>query len=343
MLLNLLSNAVKFTDFGSVKFIVEALGNQETAGTSLTRIRFRVEDTGIGIPAEKLQSIFLPFEQAGKRDRNSEGTGLGLAISQQIVQMMGSSIQVNSTLGKGSSFWFEVDMLAAADWLNRSGSSNQKVIGYQGERRKILVIDDRQENRAVVMGMLAPLGFKLAEADDGQAGLDRALQMRPDLIVTDVMMSKMNGLEMTRRLRQLPDFVRTPIIASPASLSQVDMQEAIDAGCSSFFPKPIEFTALLGELQRHLELQWIYETLPEVAESSVVVANPVDLVVPLAAELAAIYQAAQDGFMSDIQQEANRLKEINPQYTPFANKLLELSQKFDDEAILTLLEPHISP
>jgi CheY-like chemotaxis protein len=205
------------------------------------------------------------------------------------------------------------------------------------------VIDDRQENRAVVMGMLAPLGFKLAEADDGQAGLDRALQMRPDLIVTDVMMSKMNGLEMTRRLRQLPDFVRTPIIASPASLSQVDMQEAMDAGCTSFFPKPIEFTALLGELQRHLELQWIYETIPEAGESSVVVANPVDLVVPLPAELTAIYQAAQDGFMSDIQQEANRLKEINPQYTPFANKLLELSQKFDDEAILTLLEPHILP
>ncbi|BAY13449.1 ATP-binding protein [Calothrix sp. NIES-2098] len=341
VLLNLLSNAVKFTDFGTVKFTVEAIGNQETADTPSTRIRFRVEDTGIGIPAEKLQSIFLPFEQAGKRDRNSEGTGLGLAISQQIVQMMGSSIQVNSTLGKGSTFWFEVDIPAAADWLNRCGSNNQKIIGYQGERRKILVIDDRQENRAVVMGMLAPLGFKVAEADDGQAGLDRALQMRPDLIITDVMMSKMNGLEMTRRLRQLLDFAKTPIIASPASLSQVDMQEAIDAGCSSFFPKPIEFTALLGELQRHLELRWIYETIPEATESAIAVANPTELVVPSAAELSAIYQAAQDGFMSDIQQEANRLKQLNPQYAPFANKLLELSQRFDDEGILNLLAPHI--
>jgi hypothetical protein len=118
------------------------------------------------------------------------------------------------------------------------------------------------------------------------------------------------------------------------------MQEAINAGCSSFFPKPIEFTALLGELQRHLELQWIYETTPEAAESSVVVANPVELVMPSPAELTTIYQAAQDGFMSDIQQEANRLKQLNPQYAPFANKLLELSQKFDDEAILNLLEAH---
>lgn len=340
VLLNLLSNAVKFTDFGSVTFQVEAVGSQQIIQTSSTRIRFQVEDTGIGIPKEKLQSIFLPFEQAGKRERNSEGTGLGLAISQQIVQMMGSSIQVNSIPGKCSTFWFEVDV-PAADWLAQAITINQKVIGYQGERRKILVIDDRQENRAVAIGMLAPLGFKLAQADDGQVGLDLALQMRPDLIITDVMMSKMNGLEMTRRLRQLPDFAKTPIIASPASLSQVDMQEALEAGCSSFFPKPIEFSGLLGELQRHLGLQWIYETTSEVAEVSAEVLSSVDLVMPSSHELATVYKAAQDGFMSDIQQEANRLKQLNPQYAPLANKLLELSQKFDDEAILNLLAPYI--
>jgi CheY-like chemotaxis protein len=214
------------------------------------------------------------------------------------------------------------------------------VIGYQGNPRKILVIDDRSENRAVVVGMLAPLGFKLAQADDGQTGLDLALQMRPDLIITDVMMSTMNGLEMTRRLRQLPDFALTPIIASPASLSQVDMQEALDAGCSSFFPKPLEFNGLLGELQRHLELHWIYDTPPADPVCSEVASTP-QLVVPSPQELTTIYRAAQDGFMSDIQQEANRLKQLNSQYVPFANKLLELSQKFDDEAILNLLKPHI--
>ncbi len=341
VLLNLLSNAVKFTDFGSVTFTVEAVGNREEENTSSTRVRFQIQDTGIGIPAEKLAAIFLPFEQAGKRDRNSEGTGLGLAISQQIVQKMGSAIEVNSILAKGSSFGFEVELPNAADWLNQSTSTHQKVIGYQGERRKILVIDDRQENRAVVIGMLQPLGFKLAEADDGQSGLDAALQMRPDLIMTDVMMAKMTGLEMTRRLRQLPDFLRTPIIASPASLSQVDMQGAIDAGCNGFFPKPIEFTGLLSELQKHLELQWIYEAAPEAAETAAVVSKATDWVVPPSEELAALYQAAQDGFMADIQQEANRLKQLDRQFVPFANKMLELSQRFDDEAILNLLEPYV--
>lgn len=347
VLLNLLSNAVKFTDFGSVTLKVEGVELPETAAGSrlspapLQRICFQVEDTGIGIPTEKLLTIFLPFEQAGKRDRNSEGTGLGLAISQQIVQMMGSTIQLNSTLGQGSRFWFEVDLPIASDWLSQAVTADQKVIGYQGERRKILVIDDRPENRAVVLGMLAPLDFKLAEANNGQVGLDLALQMRPDLIITDVMMEKMDGLEMTRRLRQLSDFVHTPIIASPASLSQVDMQEALEAGCSGFFPKPLEFTGLLSELQRHLELQWVYET-PAVAETSPAsLTSAVNWVVPPPPELAPLYRAAQDGFMADIQQEASRLKQLNAQYAPFANKLLELSRKFEDEAILDLLAPYV--
>jgi DNA-binding NarL/FixJ family response regulator len=169
--------------------------------------------------------------------------------------------------------------------------------------------------------------------------LDLAIQMRPDLIITDVHMSIMDGLEMTRRLRQLPDFATTPIIASSATIFEVDMQASLDAGCSSFFPKPIEFTGLIAELQRHLELQWIYEIEPEATQSTVSNANPLDLIIPPAAELAALYTAAQGGFMTDIQQEANRLKQLSSEYTAFANRVLELSQQFDDEAILHLMEP----
>jgi CheY-like chemotaxis protein len=229
-----------------------------------------------------------------------------------------------------------------SDWIVGQAIANQKVVGYQGDRRKILVIDDREENRLVAVNMLEPLGFKVAEAADGQTGLDLAIQMRPDLIITDVHMSIMDGLEMTRRLRQLPDFATTPIIASPATLSQVDMQSSLDAGCSSFFPKPLDFTGLLAELQRHLELQWIYETAPEATQPAVSNVDEVALMMvmmPPAAELAALYTAAQGGFISDIQQEANRLKQLSSEYTAFANRVLELSQQFDDEAILRLIEP----
>jgi signal transduction histidine kinase/DNA-binding NarL/FixJ family response regulator len=341
VLLNLLSNAVKFTDFGTVTFRVEPVGEPIEFG-GLQRIRFQIKDTGIGIAAEKLSTIFLPFEQAGKRDRNTEGTGLGLAISQQIIHKMGSDIDVESVLGQGSSFWFEVDLLPASDWTTQNAIADRQVIGYQGERRKILVIDDREENRLVAVNMLEPLGFKMAEAADGQTGLDTAIQMRPDLIITDVQMAVMDGLEMTRRLRQLPDFATTPIVASPATLSQVDIQESLDAGCNSFFPKPIEFTGLLAELQRHLELQWIYaETEPDVTQTTVSNPDEIDLIFPPATELAALYAAAQGGFMSDIQQEADRLKQLAPEYITFANLVIELSQQFDEEAILRLIEPRV--
>ena len=100
---------------------------------------------------------------------------------------------------------------------------------------------------------------------------------------------------MTRRLRKLPDFTQTPIIASPATLSQVDVQESLDAGCNSFFPKPIDFTGLLAELQRHLELQWLYETQPETTQPTVSGAGAIDLVLPPLEELATLYAAAQGG------------------------------------------------
>jgi signal transduction histidine kinase/DNA-binding NarL/FixJ family response regulator len=344
VLLNLLSNAVKFTDFGTVTFRVEPADENESGDENslpTQRIRFQIKDTGIGIAPEKLATIFLPFEQAGKRDRNSEGTGLGLAISQQIIQKMGNEIQVESVLGQGSIFWFELDLLPASEWTMQNTAATRNAIGYQGERRKILVIDDHRDNCQVVVNMLEPLGFKVTEAVSGQTGFDAAIELRPDLIITDIAMSGMDGLEMTRRLRELPDFAQTPIVASPATLSQVDMQESLDAGCNSFFPKPIEYMGLLAEIQRFLELQWIYETQPEVTEFMVNKADEVSMVIPPATEMAALYAAAQGGFMTDIQQEAKRLKQLAPEYTAFANRVLELSQKFDDEAILRLIESQV--
>jgi CheY-like chemotaxis protein len=345
VLLNLLSNAAKFTDFGTVSFRVELVDAPESKiqnpKSKIQKVRFQIKDSGIGIASEKLATIFLPFEQAGQRDRNAEGTGLGLAISQQIIEKMGSTIHVDSELDKGSCFWFEVDLPLATEWRMGDAIDNQKVMGYQGDRRKILVIDDREENRLVAINMLEPLGFKLAEAADGQTALDLALQMRPDLIITDVHMAIMDGLEMTRRLRQLPDFTSTPIIASPATLSQVDMKDSIDAGCTSFFPKPLEFNGLLAEIQRLLNLQWTYEALPSADPVPNGDVQDTEILFPPPAELTALYTAAKGGFMSDVQQEAQRLKALSPKYLPLANHILELSQQFDDEGIIRLLAPWV--
>ena len=122
----------------------------------------------------------------------------------------------------------------------------------------------------------------------------------------------------------------------------MDIQESLDAGCDSFFPKPIEFTGLLAELQRHLGLQWIYQEMDtDVIQITVSNGDEVSMMMPPATELAALYAAAQGGFMADIQQEANRIKQLAPEYIAFANRLLELSQEFDEEAILRLIEPRV--
>jgi len=366
VLLNLLSNAIKFTHSGSVTFNVALAGDcvwgaddrhnppcpvnpvraasPQEKPAPVPKIRFQVEDTGIGIAPEQLTGIFLPFEQINGRDRNSEGTGLGLAISQQMVQMMESEIQVQSTLGQGSRFWFEVALPVASEWIEtKEKQATSRILGYQGKRRKILVVDDRAENRSVIVNMLEPMDFKVIEASNGEDGFDRAVMAQPDLIITDVVMSSMNGLEMTRQLRQLPEFKTLPIIASPASLSRVERQESLNAGCTEFMPKPVDFEELLGHLQKHLKLQWIFEhqenptqIFPDAMPLSV------ELVAPPPEELAALHDSARGGFIREIQQKANRLKQLDPKYIPFANRLLELAQEFETVEILNLVEKSIA-
>ncbi|MCY7321118.1 MAG: response regulator [Phormidesmis sp. CAN_BIN36] len=197
VLINLLGNAVKFTDAGSVAFAVSIVENHKQKSPHLTHtIRFQVEDTGIGMRPTQLKKIFLPFEQVGSREKQSEGTGLGLAISHKIVNIMESAIAVESQPGKGSKFWFEVALPEADD----SDQSEQQfaiksISGFKGNKRKVLIVDDRWENRLIVKNLLEPIGFEVFEANDGQAGLDTALQKQPDLIISDIS-PRMNGYEM---------------------------------------------------------------------------------------------------------------------------------------------------
>ncbi|WP_008319040.1 hybrid sensor histidine kinase/response regulator [Leptolyngbya sp. PCC 6406] len=365
VLLNLLSNAVKFTDHGRVVLTVEPIPelvsdrstpenpDQSTGDVQLSpnrslvtqAIRFHIQDTGIGIPPERIATVFSAFEQAGGRDRNAEGTGLGLAISQQIVQMMGSTIQVESTQDQGSTFWFDLDLPLALDFVASTRDRGPMITGYRGQPYTILVVDDHPENRLVLVNMLEPLGFTVVEAVDGVVGYEQACQIKPDLIITDVIMPNLDGLEMTRKLRQHSEFSKTPIIASPASLSQVDQHESLEAGCDRFFPKPIQLDALLAEMASLLPLEWIYVT-PEEPSPDPSLATPLDPSslgsMPPAAELEALYTAVQGGFIQDIQQEAQRLRDLSPDYAPFANQLLDFAQDFDDEAIMRLIQPHIA-
>ena len=361
VLINLLGNAIKFTDQGGVTFKVgvvtdspeflhpslSAVTEPQTTNNqqvTLHKIRFQVEDTGVGMTPEQLEKIFLPFEQVGDSTRKAEGTGLGLAISRKIVEMMGGEIKVESTYGKGSKFWFDLDLREATNWIESASlKSSQTVVGYQGEKKKILIVDDRWENRSVIVNMLEPIGFEVIEAGNGQEGLEKADECQPDLIITDLAMPVMNGCEMTRRLRESPSFRNTIIIASSASVFSFDRQQSRQAGCNDFVPKPVQSEELLNQLQNYLDLEWIYEAKDELTPQTQDASVPMsEMVVPPAKELKALHKAARSGYILDIQEEANRLKQLDPEYAAFADKILELADAFEDEAIAKWVSLYLS-
>lgn len=339
VLLNLLSNAVKFTQQGAVTFRVGFAApfamEDETA-----RIHFSIQDTGPGIPPEKIKSIFLPFEQAGHHSQKEQGTGLGLAITHQIIELMGSQIEVESQVGRGSCFRFDLDVpVAEAAIALEEQAPKPPVVGYLGPRRSVLVVDDYSENRAVIRGILEPLGFVVIEARNGLEGLKQATQSPPDLIITDVVMPELDGLEMTRRLRQDPQFTETPIIACSASLSLPDRQRSFIVGCNTFVPKPVSIDQLLTALQDHLTLTWCY---PEsTAGDDLPTALPGEMVLPPLDYLRALHQAAEGGLVTKLRHLSQQLKLHSLTYVPFADRLLEMANAFDFEAIVEWLKPYV--
>ncbi|MEL7227075.1 MAG: response regulator, partial [Cyanobacteria bacterium J06576_12] len=290
--------------------------------------------------------IFQPFEQTGSTLHKSQGTGLGLSISQQIVQLMGGNICVKSAPGKGSAFWFDLSIAVVDAYSEaKAGECDRAdIIGYEGLQRTILVVDQVPENCEILVNLLKPLGFRMVTAHDGKAGLKAVVTQRPDLIITAMQLPKMHGLEMVRQVRSLPNFTTIPIIASPATCSEKEHKNIEKAGCDEVVKKPIDFDQLLQSLQRLLKLIWKYaqpaeHTLRKNHSSEAQNHQfTTEWVVPSAKELGNLYKAAQGGYISEIQQEAENLKLMNSDYAPFANRLLALAQDFEDDAILGLIE-----
>ena len=333
VLMNLLSNAVKFTDKGSVTLTVSIINQGQSTND---KIRFQVEDTGIGINSEDLETIFLPFEQIKESSRRHEGTGLGLAITQKLIDLMGSQILVESIPGVGSKFWFEVEL----PWVSSSAKfipakPLETVVGYSGAKLKILIVDDRWENCAVLQSILEPIGFDIQEASNGQEGLDKVREWQPDLILVDIVMPVMDGHQMTQHLRQLSEFKTMPILAISANAFANNRVESLAAGCTDFLTKPIATADLLQKIQVYLNLSWVYQDKAEPSNSYL---ESGDRVIPTQEELRVLYEAASMGDVAGVEEETMRLQDINPDYIPFALEVLEMAAKFDYDRIVDLLD-----
>ncbi len=341
VLINLLGNAIKFTDHGTVTLkvgVIETCNLEEESPSS--KIRFQIEDTGVGMTPKQLEKIFLPFEQVGDKSRMAEGTGLGLAISQQIVQKMDSQLHVESQSGIGSTFSFDVTLLHSSQWVE-PGQPTHAVVGYEGRRQKVLVVDDRWENRSVIVNLLEPIGFEVREAENGQIGVEAAIAWHPDVIITDLVMPIMTGTELTQAVRANQDLQNVVIIASSASVFNFDRQKSHEAGCNDFLPKPLQTEELFHQLQHHLGLSWVYEK--EMANQRLEPTETTSIsVVPPREELEALYDAARIGNIKGVKNEALRLQLLDAQYFAFTEQLLKLVQEMDEEAIFKLVKQHLS-
>lgn len=343
ILLNLLSNAIKFTEQGQVKFKVSIVGKQAGFFT----IRFQVKDTGIGIAKEQIKAIFLPFQQVGETSQKIEGTGLGLAITRQLVNLMDSEIHLQSELGKGSCFWFELTLPEITNQSEMSPLIKPSIVGYKGEPRKILVADNKWENRAVLVDLLKPLGFQIMEAVNGQDGLNKAAQFQPDIILMDLVMPLMDGFEAIRRLRQSPTLKNIAVIAISASTLDFDQQTSRQAGCDSFLPKPVQEAELLEHIGNHLALEWIYEdqkpqTLnkePEIEnhnfDTSTISKNLSQLSAKL--ELDILLDLAMQGDLQAIIEYVDQLQKIDDRWIPLTTQLNQLAKAFEEQQLLELI------
>jgi len=329
VLLNLLSNAVKFTDVGHVTLRVLRLPSSEDS-VATVRLRFEVEDSGIGMSHQHIGRLFQPFEQLAEAPRRDSGSGLGLAISQQLVELMGSEIKVRSELGQGSLFTFDLEVPVASKPA-ADAPPQKRIIDYEGPRRSILVADDVENNRAVLMDMLIPLGFNVFDASDGRGALLEAERLKPDLIVMDVMMPVMDGLEVIRRLRLMPGLHAIPIIAVSASAESDDITRARAAGADAMAPKPLQRASFLELIGQQLRLKWIVEDAAPAAMASE------GLIAPPQPEIDVLHQLALEGHLTEIGRRAQRLASLDVRYTVFATQLEKMANAYQSKAVLSFL------
>ena len=316
ILMNLLSNAIKFTDAGEVIFRIGYSGEVAV---------FQVIDTGVGIPEDQREDIFLPFNRLNSNRGNAAaGSGLGLTISKIFTEIMGGELTVAGRDKEGTTFTVKL-FLPKLHGHIAEADEEEGITGYVGRRRKILVVDDHQEHRSLLVSVLGPLGFQLLEAESGEACLALAKTEKPDMILLDVLMGGMSGIEAATRLRQ-SGYLASIIIVS-ANAYPSDRRLATAADCDNFISKPIQIGEILRKLKFHLGLDWTY-AMNEPPTYLDIQDNPTPLLIPPTERLAELAEFAKIGDLRGLTGHLQQLATDDFNYIPFASHLQTLAREF---------------
>lgn len=266
VLLNLLGNAIKFTKEGSVTLRVMG-DNQKPNASPIThyQLLFEVEDTGLGIPSEEIKTLFKAFVQAEISHKSYEGTGLGLAISRKFVNLMGGEITVESVVGEGSTFRFNIraSLAQAADLPAQSVTRCIISLAPDQPAYRLLIVEDNWENNLLLVKVLSSLGFEVREAKNGSEAIALWESWNPHLILMDMRLPVMNGYEATQRIKATAKGQATVIIAVTSSAFEENRSTILSIGCDDFVSKPFQVEIVLAKLAEHLGVRYLYEEKTE--------------------------------------------------------------------------------
>jgi CheY-like chemotaxis protein len=322
ILINLLGNAIKFTSQGQVTFRIRYA--REMA-------HIDIEDTGPGLTGDELAQIFEPFARGNSASHTAPGAGLGLTIAKMLTDLMGGEMTVASTPGAGSVFRMklflpEVHHVPAP----ARAAVNRPRRGYEGPRRKVLVVDNEEADRELLVQLLEPLGFELRTAASGHDALDLlAAGLRPDAILMDLAMPGIDGWETIRRLLRLDGLVaKVAVVSANAFDKNLDNDAGVRA--EDFILKPVRHSELLDWLERQLGLRWLESEQPRPA--AVAAAAPA-WVWPEAASLLALQHAVQLGYYRGIMNQLDVIEAAQPACAAFTAAMRDLARQFQFEAM----------
>ncbi|MDM8546610.1 PAS domain S-box protein [Candidatus Venteria ishoeyi] len=326
--MNLLSNAIKFTEQGQVD-IQTAYQNG--------MLEIQVSDTGIGIPTQRLKTLFQPFVQVGSEYYQQQGTGLGLSISKNLIEQMQGTISINSEEGVGTCFKLKIPLpvLEQQKRDEKSSTSQHPAIAYQRNDHqsvpyRVLVIDHTKVDRQLIIDLLEPLGFTVLEAKDCEEGIKQALAQQPDIILLTLLLPKMESLAVLPVLLKQESLQQTKIVAIAAHTFDKAKQAALKAGCHGYIDKPVNEIQLQQVLQQHLALEWVY-TQAVAINSDNLSTHTLDLSV-LSPDI--LEQLEQSMLRGNSQQTQQLLEHIQDQHTELAASLTHWFNLYEYQRIL---------